>query len=143
MSSHDQHEFHEEAALGSIYDARLIKRLSAFLWPYRAHLAVSLVVLLAVTGFELVLPEFTRRAIDSYINVSGRKAVPGRPVAGALRLSGDTVLVDVSKLSSDDKYLMAGWQKQGLVDDTPYYYFALGDSSGQAGILSEIGRAHV
>ncbi|MDO9391355.1 MAG: ABC transporter ATP-binding protein, partial [bacterium] len=136
MSPHDQHEFHEEAALGSIYDARLIKRLSAFLWPYRAHLAVSLVVLLAVTGFELVLPEFTRRAIDSYINVSGRKAVPGRPVAGSLSLSGDTVLVDVSKLSSDDKYLMAGWQKQGLVDDTPYYYFALGDSSGQAGILA-------
>jgi len=134
MSTHEQHEFHEEAALGSIYDARLIKRLSAFLWPYRAHLAVSLVVLLAVTGFELVLPEFTRRAIDSYITVSGRKAVPGRPVAGALSLSGDTVLVDVSKLSSGDKYLMAGWQKQGLVDGTPYYYFKLGDFPEQAGI---------
>ena len=135
MSPHDHHEFHEEAALGSIYDARLIKRLLVFLKPYRVHLVFSLVVLLAVTGFELVLPEFTRRAIDNYITVSGRKAVPGRPVAGALGLAGDTVLVDVSRLSSDDKYLMAGWQKQGLVDGTPYYYFDLKDFTKPEEIL--------
>lgn len=127
MSPQDHHEFHEEAALGSIYDARLIKRLLAFLKPYRVHLAFSLVVLLAVTGFEMALPEFTRRAIDNYITVSGRKTVLDRPVPGTLSLAGDTVLVDVSKLSSDDKFMMARWQTQSLADQTPYYYFDIRD----------------
>ena len=127
MSPHDQHEFHEEAALGSIYDARLIKRLLAFLKPYRVKLALSLIVLLAVTGFELALPHITKEAIDRYITVSGRKVVLDRPVSGALRLAGDTALVDVSKLSSGDRYLMARWQKQGLAGNVPYYYFDLKD----------------
>ncbi len=127
MSPHEQHEFHEEAALGSIYDARLIKRLLAFLKPYWLKLSLSLLVLLAVTGFELVLPHITKEAIDRYITISGRKAVLDRPVSGALSLAGDTVLVDVSKLSSSDRYLMARWQKQGLADNTPYYYFKLRD----------------
>ena len=127
MSPHEQHEFHEEAALGSIYDARLIRRLLAFLKPYRFKLALSLLVLLAVTGFELVLPHITKEAIDRYITVSGRKAVLDRPVPGALNLAGDTVLVDVSRLSSGDRYLMARWQRQGLADNTPYYYFDLRD----------------
>jgi ATP-binding cassette subfamily B multidrug efflux pump len=127
MSTPEQHEFHEEAALGSIYDSRLIKRLLSFLKPYRVHLAVSLIVLLAVTGFELVLPHITKEAIDRYITVSGRKVVADRPVSGALSLAGDTVLVDVSKLSSDDRFLMARWKKQGLAGDIPYYYFDLKD----------------
>ncbi|MBI5804650.1 ABC transporter ATP-binding protein [candidate division TA06 bacterium] len=127
MSPHEHHEVHEEAALGSIYDARLIKRLLSFLWPYRVKLALSLVVLLAVTGFELVLPHITKEAIDRYITASGRKAVLDRPVPGTLSLAGDTVLVDVSRLSSGDRYLMARWQKQGLAGNTPYYYFKLGD----------------
>ncbi|MDP2806770.1 MAG: ABC transporter transmembrane domain-containing protein, partial [bacterium] len=124
-SGHAQHEFHEEAAWGSIYDARLIKRLLAFLKPYRVKLALSLVVLLAVTGFELALPHITKEAIDRYITVSGRKTVLDHQAPGVLRLAGDTALVDVSKLSSGDRYLMARWQKQGLADNTPYYYFDL------------------
>ncbi|MBI4727831.1 ABC transporter ATP-binding protein [candidate division TA06 bacterium] len=125
MPGHDHHEFHEEAALGSIYDARLIKRLLIYLKPYRVHLSVSLLVLLAVTGFELALPHLTKEAIDRHIIVSGCKAVLDRPVPGTFKLSGDTVLVDVSRLFSDDKYSMACWQKQGLAGNTSYYYFEL------------------
>jgi ATP-binding cassette subfamily B protein/subfamily B ATP-binding cassette protein MsbA len=142
MPDHEQYgEFHEEAALGSIYDARLIKRLLGFLKPYWLPVSFSLLVLLGATALDLAMPEFTRRAIDGYIAVSGRKAVPGRPVAGALPLAGDTVLIDVSRLTGDDRFLMSRWQKQGLVQEIPYYYFNL-DSLPQPDQVLPVLEAH-
>jgi len=129
-------EFHEEAALGSIYDARLIKRLLGFLKPYWLPVVFSLIVLLGATALELVLPDFTRRAIDDHINISGWKAVLGRQVAGTLSLAGDTVLVDVSRLSGEDKYLTARWRQQGRIGETSYYYFELGARPQQQAVLS-------
>jgi ATP-binding cassette subfamily B multidrug efflux pump len=126
MTDHDHGSFHEEAALGNIYDIRLIKRLLELLKPYWLMTAVSLIVLLAVTGLELVLPYLTKEAIDNYITVSGRKAVLPRPVAGTLPLEGDTVLLDASRLSKDDRYRTAAWERQGLVLGAVYYYLNLG-----------------
>jgi len=60
-------DFHEEEALGKAYDARLMRRLLRYLGPYRARVAVAVVMLIAASGLELVGPYLTKVAIDSAI----------------------------------------------------------------------------
>lgn len=60
---------HEEDALGKVYDARLMRRLLAYLAPYKLRVAVSLGFVIAVAGLKLVGPLLTKIAIDRYIAV--------------------------------------------------------------------------
>ncbi len=65
--------FHEEEVLGKAYDARLMRRLLAYLWPYRRQVAIALVAILAGAGAALAQPYLIKTAIDGYI-VAGRLA---------------------------------------------------------------------
>lgn len=71
--------FHEEEALGKAYDARLMRRLLAYLRPYKAQALVALAFVLAVSFLELVGPYLTKVAIDVYIQA--------RDWPGLMRLS--------------------------------------------------------
>lgn len=56
--------FHEEDAIGRVYDRRLVRRLLAYVRPYMA-LVVAAVAMLMVDGLlQLVGPELTERVID-------------------------------------------------------------------------------
>jgi ATP-binding cassette subfamily B protein len=57
----------EEEALGKAYDARLMRRLVAYLRPYRAAAAVSLVFLLGQSLAQVCGPLLTQLAIDKYL----------------------------------------------------------------------------
>ena len=56
------------------FDLRLIVRWH-FLKPLRKGLAVSVVLVLVITGIELLLPYLTKVAIDNYIVKNARKLV--------------------------------------------------------------------
>jgi ATP-binding cassette subfamily B protein len=71
--------FHEEEALGKAYDARLMRRLLAYLRPYKGQALVALAFVLAVSFLELVGPYLTKVAIDVYIQA--------RDWPGLMRLS--------------------------------------------------------
>ena len=58
---------HEEEVLGKVYDGRLMRRLLAYLAPYKLVVAVSLVLVLLVSALKLVGPILTKVAIDDYI----------------------------------------------------------------------------
>jgi ATP-binding cassette subfamily B multidrug efflux pump len=58
---------HEEEALGKAYDARLMRRLLAYLRPHRARVFLAVFVLLAAAAVELVAPILTRIALDRAI----------------------------------------------------------------------------
>jgi len=60
-------DFHEEEALGKAYDGRLMRRLLVYLRPYKGRALLALVLVLAVSGLELVGPYLTKVAIDVYI----------------------------------------------------------------------------
>lgn len=60
---------HEEEVLGKVYDSRLMRRLLAYLAPYKLVVAVSFVLVLLVSGLKLVGPILTKIAIDEYIAV--------------------------------------------------------------------------
>jgi ATP-binding cassette subfamily B protein len=61
--------FHEEESLGKVYDSRLMARLLAYLGPYKLAVAVSFVLILAISALKLVGPYLTKVAIDEYIAV--------------------------------------------------------------------------
>ena len=55
---------HEEDNLGKAYDARIMRRLLAYLKPYRWRVALAITVLLCSAAVELALPWLTGIAID-------------------------------------------------------------------------------
>jgi len=57
----------EEKKLGKAQDLRLIKKLYPFIKPYRVLFAVTLVLIIFITGLELTIPYITKIAIDRYI----------------------------------------------------------------------------
>lgn len=54
--------------LGKAYDAKLMKRLLGYAKPYWKLLLLSLVLLILITGLELLNPYLLKIAIDDYIN---------------------------------------------------------------------------
>ena len=61
---------HDEDTLGQVYDSRLIRRLWAYVRPYRGQLLLSVVLLVAVSAAQLVQPYIVKLAIDDYITRS-------------------------------------------------------------------------
>jgi ATP-binding cassette subfamily B protein len=59
--------YHEEEILGKAYDSRLARRLLKYLGPYRRVVAISILLLIIVSGLRLVGPYLTLVAIDHYI----------------------------------------------------------------------------
>jgi len=67
VQANPQSPLREEEALGKAYDSRLMKRLLAYLKPYRWQTAAAVVMLIAASGLELVGPWLTKIAIDDAI----------------------------------------------------------------------------
>ena len=64
----------EEQVLGKAYDARLMRRLLAYIKPYRRSAFLAIACLLAGSALSIVQPYLTKIAIDRYIrnhNVAG------------------------------------------------------------------------
>jgi ATP-binding cassette subfamily B multidrug efflux pump len=58
---------HEEEVLGKAYDARLMRRLLAYLHAYRWQVAVALVAIVLKAGADVLGPYLTKVAIDRYL----------------------------------------------------------------------------
>ncbi len=57
----------EEEVLGKAYDARLMRRLLTYMKPYKAIIAVSTLLLLVDSVFQVTGPLLTKLAIDKYL----------------------------------------------------------------------------
>ena len=60
-------QYHEEEILGKAYDGRLARRLLTYLYPYRRVVALSISLLVMISGLRLVGPYLTLVAIDRYV----------------------------------------------------------------------------
>jgi len=69
--------------LGKAYDARLVRRLGSFVWPYRSLVSLSLLLLAATSAVQLTQPYLLKVAIDRFI---GERRVQGFLVPVALYL---------------------------------------------------------
>lgn len=59
----------DDEILGKAYDARLVARLWPYLRPYRKAVALSILLVPLLNGFQLVQPYLVKRAIDNHIAV--------------------------------------------------------------------------
>ncbi|MCP4632129.1 MAG: ABC transporter ATP-binding protein [candidate division Zixibacteria bacterium] len=59
--------YHEEEILGKAYDSRLMKRLITYLIPYKKYIAISVFLLIIISGMQIAGPYITKIAIDKYI----------------------------------------------------------------------------
>jgi ATP-binding cassette subfamily B protein len=60
---------HEEEILGKAYDARLMRRLLTYLWPYRLNVAIALGSIICASVLQLAQPYLMKVAIDRHIAV--------------------------------------------------------------------------
>jgi ATP-binding cassette subfamily B protein len=61
---------HEEEVLGKAYDARLMRRLLKYLWPYKGHALVALVLTVLSAPLVLAGPPLMKAAIDLFMDKS-------------------------------------------------------------------------
>ncbi len=67
----------EEAIIGKVYDARLMRRLLGYVHPYRGGVAVAILLLLCAALADLAGPSLYRVAIDRYIAPPAPSALSG------------------------------------------------------------------
>src|SRR5438874_1860880 len=58
---------HEEEVLGKAYDSRLMKRLLAYLRPYKWQVALALAAIVLKSAADVVGPYLTKTAVDKYL----------------------------------------------------------------------------
>jgi ATP-binding cassette, subfamily B, multidrug efflux pump len=58
---------HEEEVLGKAYDARLMRRLLTYLWPYRLQALSALAAIICASVLQLAQPYLMKIAIDRHI----------------------------------------------------------------------------
>ena len=71
---------HDEEILGKAYDARLMRRLLGYLWPYWRYVAVALAAIITGSLAQLAQPYLIKIAIDRHI-AAGQLAGLGRLAA--------------------------------------------------------------
>ena len=58
---------HDEEVLGKAYDARLMRRLLGYLWPYRLQAGLALASIVSASVLQLAQPYLMKIAIDRHI----------------------------------------------------------------------------
>ncbi|MFH0811256.1 MAG: ABC transporter ATP-binding protein [Pseudomonadota bacterium] len=115
------------------YDLALLVRLAKYLKPYLRHLFFSVLLILIITGVELVLPYLTKIAIDDYILTTARKILlpPGEPMATTVQTKYQKFLIPtqepnvffVREKDSEriDQKLLLQLKKRGWFEKARYY----------------------
>ncbi len=113
----------EEEVLGKAYDGRLMRRLFAYLRPYRKAVAFALVLLLALSALQVLGPLLTKIAVDRYLVPTGANTGLGsylshNPWTGLTQISFLYLLVLVFSFVLDfgQSYLMQWTGQQVMLD---------------------------
>jgi ATP-binding cassette subfamily B multidrug efflux pump len=133
---HVDYGYFEGDHLGKPYDIKLMRRLLTYARPYRRIIALSIVLILLVTGFELLFPYLIKVAIDDYIVVSARKISLSSPRShhgrmllerySSLLLPTDdptTFFIRGSDLREMKPRDLAAFQGEGLIGEARFYPF--------------------
>ncbi len=84
-------DVYQEAALGKAYDARLVRRLWAYVGPYRGWFWTAMLCLPLTSAFSLTQPYLLKVGIDRYIAASD--------TAGLMRIAAFYALAMVGEFS--------------------------------------------
>ncbi len=77
----------EEEMFGRAFDKNIVRRIWAFVQPYRMKIYIAVVAVLIFTGSQLVIPLIIRYAIDNGVTPGGLDRTPLLVAAGAFLLA--------------------------------------------------------
>jgi len=113
----------EEEVLGKAYDSRLMKRLLAYLRPYKWQVVVALAAIILKACADVLGPYLIKTAIDKYLSATTHRSLLDRflsasPLVGIAQLGGTyLVLLLISfGLEYTQTYLML-WTGQKVMFD--------------------------
>lgn len=124
---------HEEEVLGKAYDWKLMKRLLKYARPYWALLTVSILLLIVITGLELLNPYLVKIAIDDHISGYNRPLVQVPLEAGPIE---DGIVVDNHIYVLKEEYENTGnYPVRSIVQRAEGYYLVDADDPSSPGEL--------
>jgi ATP-binding cassette, subfamily B, multidrug efflux pump len=115
----------EEEVLGKAYDGRLMRRLLAYIRPYKSEVLIALVFLTVNAALQVVGPLLTKLAIDRYLEPSARQTrtfldpyLSSTPLTGLLQISLLYLLSIGAALICDfgEQYLMQWVGQKAMFD---------------------------
>ena len=63
-------EYNDDDIMGKAYDSKLMKRLLKYAKPYWHYFLIAIIMMVIVTGLELLRPYLLKVAIDDYISAT-------------------------------------------------------------------------
>ncbi|UCD72398.1 MAG: ABC transporter ATP-binding protein [Syntrophobacterales bacterium] len=134
---HVDYGYFEGDHLGKPYDIKLLRRLFTYARPYRLIIGLSIVLMLFVTGFELLFPYLIKVAIDNYIVVSARQITLSTRDSHLQKMLLDrygahllptvepgTFLLLPSDLKEFDRRDLVSFQRAGIISEDRFYPFS-------------------
>ena len=101
--------------LGKALDRTLLRRIFAYVWPYKAQIAIAVLLLPITSGMEIAQPYLLKKAIDEHI---GRGQLAGLDRLGIFYLAvsqrlepngvSEEVAKDAHQLADLDELTVAG-----------------------------------
>ena len=83
---------HDEEVIGKAYDARLMRRLLTYLYPYRARVTLAAGAIISHSLLELAPPYLTKLVIDRYIPTGDLSGLGLVPIVFLVTLTGSFAL---------------------------------------------------
>lgn len=115
--------YHDDDIMGKAYDSRLMGRLLKYAKPYWHYLLLTIILMMIVTGLDLVRPYLFKITIDDYINgykgpmVEVNTSVPYEGV----RFNGKKY-IRLNKLSEDEKDKLDVYPIKVIMKEKNTYY---------------------
>jgi ABC-type multidrug transport system fused ATPase/permease subunit len=81
---------HEDEVVGKAYDHKLMKRLLKYARPYKWFLVGCVLLLLVITGLDLLQPYLIKVAIDNHMNALSLTSASYPPCSLDMNLSAFT-----------------------------------------------------
>ncbi len=115
----------EEEVLGKAYDGRLMRRLLAYIRPYKSEVLIALAFLTVNAALQVVGPLLTKLAIDRYLAPSVRNTrtfldpyLSSTPLTGLMQISLLYLLSIGAALICDfgEQYLMQWVGQKAMFD---------------------------
>lgn len=113
----------EDTIVGKAYDSKLMKRLLKYAVPYWRYLLVSILLLITITGLELLSPYLIKIAIDDHINGYQMPmiVVEANSNLEGIELDGNKY-VKKSTLSDSELEQYSNYQEVNILKDESDYY---------------------
>lgn len=117
--------YHDDEIMGKAYDSKLMKRLLKYAKPYWHLLMIAIILLMLVTGLELIRPYLLKISIDDYINGYRKPMYEvdiSEPYEGTIL--GDKKYIRVDQLSEIEQEELSNYSQKLLVKENDNYYLS-------------------